>query len=72
MSGCRWCKSSRRSVVTGTGPHAAAVVCGDCGKHIKWLPAVEAPDPETLKRNAAEVEARREAERMPLFRGGDR
>lgn len=37
MSACPRCKWQRGIVGSGTGPHAAALKCASCDRHIKWL-----------------------------------
>jgi len=34
---CKKCGSKKRGLKQGSGPHAGALVCFDCGKHIKWV-----------------------------------
>ena len=45
---CPHCGSAALATELGRGPHYAALVCDDCGAHIKWLPA-----PMTFERAAA-------------------
>jgi len=35
---CRHCGSSNLVTAPGTGVHAGALRCGDCNRHLKWLP----------------------------------
>jgi DNA-directed RNA polymerase subunit RPC12/RpoP len=34
---CRHCGSTHLVKARGTGPHAAALRCGGCKRHLKWL-----------------------------------
>lgn len=34
---CKSCSSENLEIREGAGPHAAKVVCGDCGSFQKWL-----------------------------------
>lgn len=68
---CPRCGCPDVAMLPGVGPHAAKEECPKC-RWTQWVPKSRASDVETLRRNAAELEARRDAERMPLFRGGDR
>jgi hypothetical protein len=34
---CGWCRSSRFRVAAGVGPHAAQLICENCGRKGRWL-----------------------------------
>lgn len=34
---CRYCGADRGYVGPGTGPHAAALICGNCTRHLAWI-----------------------------------
>ena len=35
---CRYCGSSNLQKAPGAGPHSAQLRCGDCNRHVQWLP----------------------------------
>lgn len=65
---CQSCRSLNLRIGSGSGPHHASLICGDCDRHVRWL------KPHQAKTIANHLPAPVEPipEQLDLFEGGSK